>query len=141
MLFRNQFCQNHFTPELFQGYCSTVGQWIRCRVNQKGGMGILERLNRTFKYNWLFRHDYHTLTDLRALADAFRNWYNFERRHSALDYQTPWSHLPQPGKPSSPALFGATSETSNLGRTDTPKTLVSISAVLDNLNHHPVVPL
>ncbi len=39
-----------FTSELFQSYCQSIGQWLRSKVNHKGGMGILERLNRTLKY-------------------------------------------------------------------------------------------
>jgi len=39
-----------FTSNIFQTTCSSLGQWIRAKVNQKGGMGILERLNRTFKF-------------------------------------------------------------------------------------------
>ena len=42
-----------FTSAWFQTCCSQLGQWIRCRVNQVGGMGILERLKRTFKYQYL----------------------------------------------------------------------------------------
>lgn len=82
-----------FTSQLFQDYCRKVGCWIRSKVNQKGGMGILERLNRSLKYEWLFRHEYCTLFELQALAEGFKAWYNHERRHSSLAYQTPWRHL------------------------------------------------
>lgn len=81
-----------FISGVFQAYCDKVGCWIRSKVNQKGGMGILERLNRTFKYEWLFRHECGTLVELQALADRFERWYNHQRRHS-LAYQTPWSCL------------------------------------------------
>jgi transposase InsO family protein len=81
-----------FTSELFQDYCDDIGCWIRSKVNQKGGMGIIERLNRTLKYEWLFRHEYRTLFELQALANSFKDWYNHERRHSSL---TPWSCLPK----------------------------------------------
>lgn len=36
-----------FTSQHFQDYCVSIGQWVRSKVSQKGGMGILERLNRT----------------------------------------------------------------------------------------------
>jgi putative transposase len=56
-----------FASKLFQDYCNDIGCWIRSKVNQKGGMGIIERLNRTLKYEWLFRHEYGTLFELQAL--------------------------------------------------------------------------
>lgn len=87
-----------FTSELFQTCCAKFGFWIRSKVNQKGGMGILERLNRTWKYQWLFRHEYQTLLDVQDLADRFKTWYNYERRHSSLAYAAPWSVLAKAAK-------------------------------------------
>lgn len=84
-----------FTSELFQRCCAELGWWVRSKINQKGGMGILERLNRTFKHAWLFRHEYDTLLEVQALAGRFKIWYNRERRHSTLGYLTPWSVLTQ----------------------------------------------
>lgn len=82
-----------FTSALFQDYCSSLGSWVRARVNQKGGMGILERLNRTFKYDYLFRLEINSLQDLHDSLKDFRSWYNTVRLHSSLNYQTPWSVL------------------------------------------------
>lgn len=82
-----------FTSALFQGYCQTLGAWVRARVNQKGGMGILERLNRTFKYDYLFRLEINSFQDLIDSLQGFRSWYNTVRLHSSLKYQTPWSAL------------------------------------------------
>lgn len=82
-----------FTSHVFQEYCCRVGCWVRSRVNVKGGMGILERLNRTFKYDWCFREQPETLLDLVVVTQAFREWYNRERPHSTLGYDTPWSRL------------------------------------------------
>ena len=82
-----------FTSAYFQDCCQTMGQWIRCRVNQVGGMGILERLNRTFKYDFVFRHEVDRLDDLKELARQFQQWYNQERLHSSLGYQVPWQQL------------------------------------------------
>ena len=62
---------------------------VRCRVAQVGGMGILERLNRTFKHEFVFRHEVKTLADLKALLPAFLHWYNQQRFHSRLEYRTP----------------------------------------------------
>jgi transposase InsO family protein len=78
-----------FTSSHFQHTCQTLGQWVRCRVAQVGGMGILERLNRTFKHEFVFRHEVNTLADLQALLPAFQRWYNEQRLHSHLAYRTP----------------------------------------------------
>ncbi|UQN08160.1 DDE-type integrase/transposase/recombinase [Deinococcus sp. QL22] len=37
-----------FTSEVFQQVCSKYGSWVRSKVSQPGGTGILERLNRTY---------------------------------------------------------------------------------------------
>jgi putative transposase len=39
-----------FTSGYMQDGVKQHGTWVRAKVNQKGGMGILERVNRTFKY-------------------------------------------------------------------------------------------
>lgn len=52
-------------------------------------MGILERLNRTFKHEFVFRQEVNTLTELKALLPAFQRWYNEQRLHSRLEYYTP----------------------------------------------------
>ena len=82
-----------FTGEVFQNACLRYGAWVRCKVSQKGGMGILERLNRTYKYAFTFRHDWHSLAEVQAALPAFHRWYNRERLHSALNYLTPWATL------------------------------------------------
>jgi putative transposase len=84
-----------FTSAHFQHLCQTLGQWVRCRVAQVGGMGILERLNRTFKHEFVFRHEVNTLADLQVLLPAFQRWYNQQRLHSQLDYRTPTAALAQ----------------------------------------------
>ena len=56
-------------------------------------MGILERLNRTFKHEYVFRHDVSTLAELKALLPLFMSWYNERRKHSSLGYGTPASAL------------------------------------------------
>ena len=78
-----------FTSGHFQQVCQNIGQWIRCRVAQVGGTGILERLNRTFKHEFVFRQEVNTLTDLTALLSPFQRWYNEQRLHSSLEYRTP----------------------------------------------------
>ncbi len=82
-----------FTGEVFQSACLRYGTWVRCKVSQKGGMGVLERLNRTYKYAFAFRHDWKSLAEVQTALPAFHCWYNHERRHSALNYCTPWATL------------------------------------------------
>ena len=82
-----------FTSELFQQYCQSIGQWIRSKVSQKGGMGILERLNRTLKYEFVFREEVNTIHELKEALDRFELWYNQHRPHSALAYELPWQKL------------------------------------------------
>ena len=64
--------------------------WVRCKVSQPGGTGILERLNRTYKYQFAFRQDWQSMADVRAAMPDFHRRYNRERRHSALGYATPF---------------------------------------------------
>jgi transposase InsO family protein len=97
-----------FTSEVFQQYCATNGQWIRCRVNQRGGTGIIERLNQTFKYSFLFREEYTTLDQLRDVCRRFENWYNYIRKHSSVNYKTPWQALKVPDIPVSQGTYAGT---------------------------------
>jgi len=79
-----------FTSESCQRCCQTLGQWVRGRVHQIGGLGILERLNRTCKYEFIVRHDVATSAELKGLVTQFQHWYNQERLHSTRGYQVPW---------------------------------------------------
>jgi putative transposase len=82
-----------FTSHTFQAMCARLGTWLRSKVSQKGGMGILERLNRTFKYQFIFRHELTDFAHLQSLCQQFKSWYNEQRMHSALGYATPWEAL------------------------------------------------
>lgn len=82
-----------FTSGAFQSYCHGIGNWVRCKVNQVGGMGILERMHRTFKYDYLFRHEISHDHELKAVCQGFMVWYNQQRPHSAIGYVTPASLL------------------------------------------------
>lgn len=82
-----------FTSQAFRQACEEVGCWIRAKVSQRGGMGILERLNRTLKYEWIFRQEVRSITELRVQCAQFQHWYNTERLHSALGYAYPWDKL------------------------------------------------
>jgi len=41
------------------------------------------------KYECIFLHDYHTMTELSDGLDAFIEFFNNERLHQSLAYQTP----------------------------------------------------
>lgn len=85
-----------FTSAHFQNTCIALGgSWHRCRVNEKGGMGILERANRTLKWDFVFWQQPQTYAELTALDPDFTRWYNCQRIHSAIAYQTPWQKLQQ----------------------------------------------
>ncbi|MDQ3398092.1 MAG: transposase [Deinococcota bacterium] len=56
-------------------------------------MGILERLNRTFKYSFLFREECSSLAQLRDICGRFEDWYNRQRKHSSIGFKTPWQVL------------------------------------------------
>jgi putative transposase len=92
-----------FTSTHFQDTCDSLGaSWHRSRINEKEGMGILERLNRTLKWDFVFWQDPETLEELHNLDADFKRWYNEERIHSAIGYQTPWQRLLQDAKLSTP---------------------------------------
>jgi putative transposase len=84
---------SEFPSAYFQRGCQALGQWVRCRVNQTGGLGIVERLNRTFKSEVVFRHEVTTAAELKTLVPQFRKWDNQERVPSSLGYQGPWQRL------------------------------------------------
>lgn len=48
---------SEFTSQAFRQTCEEMGHWISARASQHGGMGILERVNRTLKYEWMFRQE------------------------------------------------------------------------------------
>lgn len=85
-----------FTSQFFQDTCTSLNaSWHRSKVSEKGGMAILERLNRTLKYDFVFWHEPESLEDLAKLDQEFEHWYNHERIHSSIDYLTPWQKLSQ----------------------------------------------
>ena len=74
-----------------QGLVSGFGP----KSNQKGGMGVLERLNRTFKHDFCFRRNPETFSQLYEVTQAFKHWYNNIRKHTSIGFKTPWSVLNQ----------------------------------------------
>lgn len=82
-----------FTSQAFRQACEAVGCWIRAKVSQRGGMGSLERVNRNLKYEWIFRQEMRSITELRVQCAQFQHGYNTARLHSALGYAYPWDKL------------------------------------------------
>ena len=87
-----------FTSGVFQDACQALGGWVRAKVSQRGGMGILERTNRTLKYEFVFREEFRKIQELRDGTDRFLGWYNRIRLHSALGYACPWAKLLETAK-------------------------------------------
>lgn len=50
---------------------------------------MIERWFRSFKYEEAYLTQYNNIKEVRAAIGQYIHTYNFERRHSALDYQTP----------------------------------------------------
>ena len=50
---------------------------------------MFERWFRSFKYEEAYLTQYINIKEARAAIGQYIHTYNFERRHSALDYQTP----------------------------------------------------
>jgi len=50
---------------------------------------FVERLWRTVKYENIYMNDYQTVTQLRSGLKRYFEFYNHERLHQSLDYQTP----------------------------------------------------
>ncbi|CAM4298433.1 hypothetical protein DEMA109039_13545 [Deinococcus marmoris] len=72
-------------------------------MSQHGGMGILERVNRNLKYEWISRQEVRSITELRVQCAQFQHWQNMERLHSALGYAYLWDKLVAAAK----SLFAA----------------------------------
>jgi putative transposase len=50
---------------------------------------MIERWFRTLKYEEVYLKDYQNIKDARMQTGEYIRKYNFERLHSALEYQTP----------------------------------------------------
>ena len=51
---------------------------------------FIERLWRTVKYQNIYVQDYETVLDVREGLKIYFDFYNMERLHQSLKYQTPW---------------------------------------------------
>jgi putative transposase len=54
---------------------------------------MVERLWRTVNYEDIYLRDYGNLPEARAGLDDYFRFYQRERLHQGLDYQTPWEVL------------------------------------------------
>lgn len=91
------------TPEIFntdQGVQFTNGDFIKILEDKKikvsmDGKGrafdniFVERLWRTVKYEEVYLHSYQTVKEARLNLESYFNFYNSERFHQALNYETP----------------------------------------------------
>jgi putative transposase len=90
-------------PEIFntdQGAQFTADAFVR-RLREKGiaismdGKGrcldnvFVERLGRSLKYEEVYLREYENVPDARAGIGRYLSFYNHERSHQALGYQTP----------------------------------------------------
>lgn len=82
----SQFTSNDFTKVL-------LDKKIRISMDGRGRVFdniFIERLWRTVKYQNIFVQDYQTVIDVRLGLKEYFEFYNTERLHQSLNYQTPW---------------------------------------------------
>jgi len=82
----SQFTSIEFTRKL-------LDKNIRISMDGRGRVFdniFIERLWRTVKYQNIYIHEYQTITDVRQGLKTYFNFYNTERLHQSLEYQTPW---------------------------------------------------
>jgi putative transposase len=84
----DQGCQ--FTSDAFTGRLLSAG----CRISRDGrGRALdnifVERLWRSVKYEEVYLNDYTDVAEAKSRLNAYMRFYNDERLHQALGYQTP----------------------------------------------------
>jgi len=95
---------------IWKGFHTKLTSWlvrlgiqvVHGRVRHPQTQGKDERLHRTLKNELIIRQPFYDLDDCQSKFDAWRDSYNYERPHQALDMQTPSSHY----QPSSRAFTG-----------------------------------
>ena len=92
-----------FTSEAFTSRLEKHG--VRISMDGRGRAMdniFIERLWRTVKYDDIFLHDYADVGEVIAGLKRFFRFYNHERPHQSLDYQTPaavyFQRAPKPGQ-------------------------------------------
>ncbi len=81
-----QFTSNDFTQKL-------LANNIQISMDGRGRVFdniFIERLWRTVKYDNIYVHEYQTITDVKYGLKDFFGFYNTDRLHQSLEYQTPW---------------------------------------------------
>ena len=79
-----------FTCTAFTDYLKMAGALISMDGRGRALDNIfVERLWRTVKYEEVFLHDYATVEEAIASLKKYFAFYNTERQHQSLDYQTP----------------------------------------------------
>jgi putative transposase len=81
----SQPCSKKFVE--FLGTHGVCGQYTG--YNAPDDNAYIERVIRTIKEEEIWPNMYDTLAEARTAVEAYVNYYNNERIHSALDYQTP----------------------------------------------------
>ena len=64
-------------------------QKLRIKLLMRSFALIVERTWRTLKYEWVFLRDYQDYDQLERGLQEFVDFFNHERIHQGLDYQTP----------------------------------------------------
>lgn len=84
----DQGCQ--FTSESFTGTLERYGIRISMDgVNRALDNILVERFWRSLKYEDIYLKDYHTLAELKNGLTRYFKFYNSERFHESLGYETP----------------------------------------------------
>ena len=81
-----QFTSMDFTQKL-------LAKQIRISMDGRGRVFdniFIERLWRTVKYGNIYVQEYETVLDTRQGLKTYFDFYNTERLHQSLEYQTPW---------------------------------------------------
>jgi putative transposase len=81
---------SHFTSPQYTGLLEAAG--VQISMDGRGRFVdniFTERLWRTIKYEEVYLHEYSTPKEARQSLDSYIEFYNHERPHQALDYQTP----------------------------------------------------
>ena len=84
----DQGCQ--FTSQQYIDFVKVNG--IRQSMDGKSRWAdniMIERWFRSFKYEEAYLTQYNNIKEARTAIGQYIRTYNFERRHSALDYHTP----------------------------------------------------
>ena len=90
MTLDSDFCRGQFTSTAFTERLKARGIQISMDGRGRALDNIfVERLWRTLKYEEVYLHDYRSVPEAIRRLGAYFTFYNSERLHQALNYQTP----------------------------------------------------